>query len=248
MGHSLSIAMDSERLFCAARSHPRLCQIVRAVCTIADLPNEISVYPSAYIVDTTLCRSEKRHWVALWFGEKGDAEFFDSHGRYPRRYGLGHFLDRNASDFEYNGRSLQHRNTQVSGQYCLYYLHCKSEGQLLKSITDQFGLDRLENDIKVHSFVEVNFKQSVQGHGIKQKADATWHSRQKKRVTFAPDAKLEIVHQWVDEGKESRKSPWMTTANDRFRFEHRIRETEKSIGYIFSPKHRMWWMSRFSNK
>lgn len=116
----------------------------------------------------------------------------------------------------------------------------------MRGITDQFGLDRMENDMKVHSFVEMNFNDKGQEKRVKQRADATWHSPQKKkRVTFAPDAKLEIIHEWIDDGKGSRKSPWMTAAIDRVRFERRIRETEKCIGHIFSPRHRLWWKSRF---
>jgi hypothetical protein len=117
----------------------------------------------------------------------------------------------------------------------------------LTSITDQFGLDRVDNDLKVHSFVETNFTESFPEQGTKQRADATWYSTQKKkRVTFAPDANLKIIHEWDDDGKVSRKSPWMTAAIDRIRFECRIKNTEKCIGHVFTPSHRLWWKSRFA--
>lgn len=243
--------MDYQGLSCAVNSHTRLCAIVKGVCPIEELPNEVSVYPSAYIVCTTPPNTEKKHWIVMWFGENGDAEFFDSYGCNPRRYGLESYLDENSLKCICNRRTLQHGHTQVSGQYCLYYLHCKSQGLSMRNIKDQFGLDRVENDLKVHSFVETsfsNFKHDVEQEGGKRTGAALHSPPKRKRVTFAPEPNLVTIHEWIDDGKAFRKSQWMTVALDRARFEHRIQKTQRCIGYIFTPLHRTWWMSKFVQK
>ncbi|XP_072134878.1 uncharacterized protein ppp1r15b [Mobula birostris] len=60
-----------------------------------------------------------------------------------------------------------------------------------------------------------------------------------KRVTFD-----EHVTEYYVSSEEIRKGPWEEYARDRCRFQKRIKETEESIGYCFTLKHRWTVLKR----
>ena len=60
-----------------------------------------------------------------------------------------------------------------------------------------------------------------------------------KKVRFAPDDIIFYQTDWSNEDyTEARKGRWHYFALDRHRFQKRILETEKIIGYCFSRDHR----------
>ena len=65
--------------------------------------------------------------------------------------------------------------------------------------------------------------------------------KRKKQVTFAEEPYMTEVHPmvvWSHDYQAARKGPWEQYALDRYRYQSRIKDVEKSISYIFHPKHR----------
>ncbi len=62
------------------------------------------------------------HWIALYQGENM-MEMFDSYGLPPQMYNLQ--LPR-AGVVTYNARQIQSNNSELCGQYCLYYSFFKA--------------------------------------------------------------------------------------------------------------------------
>ncbi|XP_051953002.1 protein phosphatase 1 regulatory subunit 15B-like [Xyrauchen texanus] len=59
-----------------------------------------------------------------------------------------------------------------------------------------------------------------------------------KKVKFSPIVQVHKMQAWSFALHASRKGLWEELARDRDRFRKRISETEKAIGYCFSPQHR----------
>lgn len=50
------------------------------------LPTSISVYPALFIANVDTSEKPGSHWLALYFTNKQEGEFFDSYGLHPSRY------------------------------------------------------------------------------------------------------------------------------------------------------------------
>lgn len=58
------------------------------------------------------------------------------------------------------------------------------------------------------------------------------------QVEFSPIVQVHKMQAWTFALQASRKGHWEEFARDRDRFQKRIKETEKAIGYCFSMSHR----------
>ncbi|KAI7802730.1 protein phosphatase 1 regulatory subunit 15B [Triplophysa rosa] len=70
------------------------------------------------------------------------------------------------------------------------------------------------------------------GHGSQKKMTTL------KKVKFSPIVQVHKMQAWTFALQASRKGQWEEFARDRDRFQKRIKETEKAIGYCFSMSHR----------
>ena len=57
-----------------------------------ELPDKVS-YPSCYIINTRQRTHSGEHWLAVFYDNKGQADFFDSYGHHPSYFNLTEFLD-----------------------------------------------------------------------------------------------------------------------------------------------------------
>ena len=127
------------------------------------LPKSIKRFPSALIANVDPHNKPGSHWVAMYFDEKGHANFFDSFGRHPSMCSLDFktFLDKHACYWSFNTRSLQSHWSAVCGQYCLYFLLFLIRGNSMSSIVSRFTLNRRQNDRKVYAHINSLHKLNV---------------------------------------------------------------------------------------
>lgn len=75
--------MNSSQLLNMVKSDPCLRQYVKGVFASNTLPQIITQYPSAFIVNTQPVPFPGEHWLALIIYSPAQAEFFDSLGKSP---------------------------------------------------------------------------------------------------------------------------------------------------------------------
>ena len=92
------------------------------------------------------------HWIAIYFGDDGKGEFFDSFGRIPRPY-FASYMYKHSSVWIYNDIQLQNYLSSFCGHYCVLYCCYRSVGLNMTSIVNMFGRNTIVNDYLVHKFV-----------------------------------------------------------------------------------------------
>ena len=98
------------------------------------------------ISNTDTSGGSGKHWVVLYFPERGPYEFFDSLGNSPEYYGVGFetFLDKK---YLMCTTQLQQSTSNVCGLYCVYYVLKRCKGNTLRDIVKEFNaLNKNEND------------------------------------------------------------------------------------------------------
>ena len=126
----------------------------RGVFAINTLPRYVTIYPSAFIVNTEPMPLPGEHWILIIIYSKQNAIFFDSFGRPPSYYGFDGFLNRNSSHVQYINEQLQAKNSNYCGFYVLFVLImlvCKQF--TLTEVYSFFTSNVLYNDNFVHSFI-----------------------------------------------------------------------------------------------
>ena len=120
-----------------------------------ELPNHVK-YPSCLIINTKPREHEGEHWLAFYFDEKGHADFFDSYGQEPDKYGLKSFLDKTSVNWSYNNKRIQGFSAYC-GHYCLMYLffRVRNKSNVFFSF---FNNNYLNNDKKVTTLINYNWK------------------------------------------------------------------------------------------
>ena len=81
----------------------------------------------SFVINTDRADKPGEHWVCVYFGDDGIAEYFDSYGLPPWVYGdIVRFMRSKSRSIVYNTVPYQSLDTPVCGHYCIYYLHHRS--------------------------------------------------------------------------------------------------------------------------
>jgi len=108
------------------------------------------------VVNTDPHDKSGNHWIAIkvnreWFTGHLDVEYFDSYGLAPlpqfKEYLRGYPI-------QYNKEMLQDLDTNVCGQYCIYFLFYRSGGVSMHDIIRNLKRKGEKNDIIVKRFVD----------------------------------------------------------------------------------------------
>jgi len=112
--------------------------------------------PFGFIANTAPSTEKGTHWVALWFDEKGQGNYFDSFAdKIPMNFAK--YLNMYSSSWRRaNEERYQGALSSVCGQYCLYYLHCSTRNRPI-----QLGPNYILNDEFVNDFVLRKFSLDV---------------------------------------------------------------------------------------
>ncbi len=90
------------------------------------------------------------HWLAVSRGDNGTLEVFDSFGLPPHVYNI---LLPLATVMSHNTCRIQSFDSEVCGQYCLYYCYFKARGYDINDIISIFSSDYHNNDRYVYENV-----------------------------------------------------------------------------------------------
>ena len=92
-----------------------------------------------YVVNTDPCGRGGKHWVAFYFSEN-ICEFYDSLGQTPQHYHprFENVLLAHGSQYVYIRDRLQALDSDVCGQYCIYFAIQRHLGRTMKDICLDF--------------------------------------------------------------------------------------------------------------
>lgn len=94
-------------------------------------------FPSCYVANTDNDSEPGEHWVAFYFPNENEYEFFDSYGQPPYTYQFPNLNSYMLSN--YNSLILQSLTSNTCGHFCLYYLYSRSNGFSLRHIQNSFS-------------------------------------------------------------------------------------------------------------
>src|SRR5579871_3123709 len=95
-----------------------------------EIPERFAQYPIGYVVNTDPRLLPGQHWVAYFHSSPNSNEFFDSYGNHPSTFSLKSY-----PQLKYNKYCFQELESNVCGQYCIFYLYKRSKNFSLDYIT-----------------------------------------------------------------------------------------------------------------
>lgn len=117
------------------------------------IPKKIETFPAAFVANTDPSNKPGQHWVALYFPNAKEGEFFCSYGRPPHVK----FIPNNCTVNIWNQKRIQGFLSSTCGQYCIYFLTKRSQGLSMEQIINQFNGNFGENDELIKCFVNDTF-------------------------------------------------------------------------------------------
>lgn len=109
------------------------------------IPQKIDL-PAAIIANTDEHYKPGQHWVAMYINSSGRGKYFDSYGVPPYSKHIIRSLRRNCKKYICNSKSFQSIDSEVCGQYCVFFLYCMCRGWSLKKFSSLFTNDSYNND------------------------------------------------------------------------------------------------------
>lgn len=147
--------MNTSQLTCALNCDIYLKFVDKYVLAADQLPKiSIRQFPCVFIVNTDSSTEPGKHWVAFYFDEYKNGEFFDSYGNTPQSYNRRflNFLRQNALSYRYNDKKLQNDYSDVCGQYCVYFLMFRARKYSMQRIVGNLSFEY--NDQYVYDMIK----------------------------------------------------------------------------------------------
>ena len=148
--------MNTYQLQCAINYDCNMRNTVCGVYAADEIPQTLHSF-TGLVPNTDPKQRPGKHWIAFFY-DNGVLECFDSYGRSPELYSphLGQFM-RSFPTRRVNVKRLQSSDTTVCGQYCLFYLMCRTRGYSMEEITNMFDNNYHLNDEFVYKFINERF-------------------------------------------------------------------------------------------
>lgn len=148
--------MNTHQLQCAIENDSNMKYNVCGVYAADKTPQTLRTC-KGFIANTDPHQQLGKHWIAFFY-DNDTLECFDSYGRFPDVYSvyLRQFM-RQFYKIKVNKKRLQSNDTAVCGQYCLFYLMCRTRGYSMDQIIDMFNSDHHLNDQFVYTFIDERF-------------------------------------------------------------------------------------------
>ncbi|PJE78540.1 hypothetical protein CI610_02510 [invertebrate metagenome] len=109
--------------------------------------------PSFMVCNTDPDNKQGQHWIAMYIDEKRRGEYYDPYGLSPFHLDFINFLNRQCKTWIYNPVAVQHLNSLVCGQHCIYYLVHREMGMTMNDITEYLQSEWHANTYIVDDFV-----------------------------------------------------------------------------------------------
>ena len=152
------LKMDTVQLEDAIMRDPICAKIFGGVKAADKLPSYVSNSHKFYITNTQNLKEPGEHWVVIYSNML--PEFFDSCGQSPESYKkeFQYFLVNHGPNYIHNERRLQNIDSDVCGNFCLFYIYHRSRNISMKRILKMFTTDLESNDRLVTRFCSKVFK------------------------------------------------------------------------------------------
>jgi hypothetical protein len=108
---------------------------------------------NSYVCNMAVKTDSGEHWVAIFISPQGEGEYFDSFGLHPITT-FCTFLNDNCKSWVRNN-IVQSTFSMVCGQYCVYFLHQRSNCESMRDILSM--LKSVDSDSIVNTFVNKHF-------------------------------------------------------------------------------------------
>ena len=137
------------------------------VFSVDELPNSVK-YPSALVVNTDVRTGPGEHWVAFYFTDSCDGEFFDSFGQAPDKYNvlLKRFVTNNSDSWTYTTKQVQEMLSTTCGQHCLFYLLHRCRRVSALEIMHKYSNRPSSNDNLVTAFLRKYYNIHTKTHDL----------------------------------------------------------------------------------
>lgn len=113
-------------------------------------------YPSCLIANTKPKNDVGEHWIAIFINKEGYGDYFCSYGLSPR-HEFVLFLNKHSNSWNFNRKRIQGDLSTTCGQYCAFFIFCRTRGLPMHKFLSLFTRDYDENDAIVTSFINGKF-------------------------------------------------------------------------------------------
>lgn len=110
------------------------------------LPHQAKL-PSAYIINTSPRNQLQGHWIALYLGENGVAEYFDSFGFPPLQRKIQLFIRLHSKQIIFNKIQIQHLSSVKCGKYAIVFILAKIFKKSITEVIKKFSSNLMVNDL-----------------------------------------------------------------------------------------------------
>ena len=151
--------MNAKQIFQGLKTNQITSKYIRGVFPLNLLEKHGPVVPytdNAYICNTAVDSHPGQHWVAIFIDTNSRGEYFDSYGLPPNPV-FARFLNTHCREWIWNDVTFQSPFTAVCGQYCMYFVYCKSCGYSMREIANNL-LHSEDYDKHVFDFVKRKFQ------------------------------------------------------------------------------------------
>ena len=147
--------MNSKQLLDLVHNEPILKRFVKGVYASNTVPEVVTRYPSAFIINTEPLPLPGEHWIAVIIHSSSEADFFDSLGKPPKNYKeIENFIFKNSKYCNFRCKRLQPSYSDLCGLYVLVFLISRLCLKLsLSSVYALFSSSIQRNDNFVRSFI-----------------------------------------------------------------------------------------------
>lgn len=119
-----------------------------------DRKPKIKFYPSSLILNNQNHNEPGQHWIALFFLNKNECEFFDSLANNPCYYKIQDYIKKYSNSVTYLTNPLQHQDSYYCGYYCIYFIQLRSRNFSLIEISQLLKTNsKKENDKKIKNIL-----------------------------------------------------------------------------------------------
>lgn len=129
---------------------------VKGVYACNTLPENVTNFPSAFIVNTDPIPKPGKHWVAIVMHSSSQIDYFDSLGQPPAKNNdISLFLQRYGCHVNFSRKKIQSDESDLCGLYVLCFLYLRLCCKIVFfDVFKYFTDDVLMNETFVYKFVQ----------------------------------------------------------------------------------------------
>ena len=108
--------------------------------------------PSFYVVNQDESSEAGSHWIVVFMQDNKITEYFDPLGKVPDQH-FKDYMSFQSDNYLYNRKRCQNYQSNLCGQYCLFYCYVRAREYSMQNILDMFDENNLMyNDQLVYFF------------------------------------------------------------------------------------------------